>query len=450
LNPFKHKKIFISIVIALFIVAVFWSGTGVLEKKLLTVTEERLAAWSGVNTELASLDLNIFTGRVTLYGLTLQQPDGFGTGRILYAPRIVIDLNRQSLAGDTIRFDEILIDAFELDIRRNSDGQSNLAVISSDIQSRWEENSSVRKSGDQRRTFVIDSLTADNFNVFIRRPRLSRKPIVVALILLRADAHGLRFGPASGDSEDSPGHLEITGEIQQPPLVPARIGMISNVEGIGSDRPAIVSSVRLTGLDLFLLSPVLPSGTGAVLGGDAIDLSVDAAGDKNELTGRIRISTVAGYEHRASLAGTLYKPEIDTDDKAIAWLASRSTGALGNTLRNIWSTGSQAVDSARGVVSGVAEGTVDTVDSFGSGLWKTTKGLVTLDSSKLGKGVREMKASVTGDARDAIFSAGGDVMEGAADITHVATGSEKATRWRQNIPTRWTNSWESAKRYVNE
>jgi len=358
-----------------------------------------------------------------------------------------VDLAIQSAFGDTLRVDSITVDEAEIDLRADTNSVSNVEAVI--VKTRPDEAPQPAEEPDGKvGRYAIDELLFTNLHASIDIRDSSGSTNRMKILVSSLVGRDLRFG--DHDDGNRPGHIEALGHIQQAPAQPARFGLLADVEEIAGGNPSLASSFRLAGFELAPLQPVLPKGTAAVIGGNAIDLGIDMCGDRSNLNGQIKISTIAGYEHSATIRGTLYKPEISTDDKALIWLVARSGGMVGNTLKNLSSAGLQTMISAGEVVGEVAQEAAKAVDSFGSGLWKTAKGLATLDPKDMGKGVKEMGVSVVGGAKDAVFTATGEVMEGVGDIGSSATGGKQATQWRKNATARWTNIWQTAQSNVEQ
>jgi hypothetical protein len=209
-------------------------------------------------------------------------------------------------------------------------------------------------------------------------------------------------------------------------------------------------SVEVVGFELALIEPALPANTAALLGGDALDGSLKIRSDASVVEGKATLKMVAGHEYSVRIMGEASDPKVSLKEDALSAVFSRSRGGIGALARNIGGAGGSALKGAANVATGIAEGTAKTVGSFGSGLLETAKGIVTLDGSEVGSGAKEMGAAVTGGAKDAVFTAGGEIMEGAGEITGSLTGSERAIKWRKEIPERWRERWEEAGQWVRQ
>lgn len=87
----------------------------------------------GAPIKLDDVSVNLLTGRVTLSGFELGNPEGFKTDRAMAFDRVHVDLALSSLMTDTIIIDNIEIDAPEITFEGGL-GNSNLSQIQKNIE----------------------------------------------------------------------------------------------------------------------------------------------------------------------------------------------------------------------------------------------------------------------------------------------------------------------------
>ena len=109
--------------------------------------------------------------------------------------------------------------------------------------------------------------------------------------------------------------------------------------------------------------------------------------------------------------GTPKEPQIDMKSMALIGSFGVIGGGLINLSGNLVSSSSELVGSSVTAVGSVGSGVLDATKSLGVGLFKTTKGLVTLDGEELGDGVKGATAG-TGSAAGGVTDAGGDLPMG--------------------------------------
>ena len=61
-----------------------------------------------------------------------------------------------------------------------------------------------------------------------------------------------------------------------------------------------------------------------------------------------------------------------------------------------------------------------------------------------------MGAALAGGATDAVFTATGEIMEGAGSITGALVGDASADRCRHATPQRWEEAWHDAVNTVEQ
>lgn len=410
----------------------------------------------GVQASVKSVDIDLRRLKVGLYGLRIAQPDGFGSGSVLYVPEIEGSFRLSGLLSAVLELDAVSIQKGDVDLRANTNGMSNVQRLVDTFRVRLKGNG----AGDVRlpepwRSLLVRSLAAVDCAATYHEVTATSNTVEFSVVDIAVDAMNLRFVEPStrasmlpvrhsSAATNTPGRLTATGRLRKRPFSDGMCGVMVHIGPLGDGLPTLEGSLRVIGLELAVLEPVLPANTAAILGGDAVDVLVDLGCADGSLTGRVVTETIAGYQYEATISGTLAEPTLQTDSDALAYVLSRSQGGLGNTIRNLRLAGASAASGVTDAATNLAEGTIKTVGSFGHGLVETAKGIVTLDSSDVGQGTKEMGAALTGDAKDAVFGAGGEIVQGVGEISDSLTGDEIAEEWRANIPARWTTAWRDA------
>jgi hypothetical protein len=343
----------------------------------------------------------------------------------------------------TLKIEYAVLTQAEIHIHNGTNGVSNVQFFADRLLSR------PRKPGKKSRLSLhLAALTATGCRVFYFEP-LDPQPIEFVVSDIAVQLSDIRMGNPA-EVQHAPGHVQATGRLQKLPFPDGRLGVVADIGVIRAAPPPVNCALRLIGFELGVAAPALPNETAAVLGGDAIDVFVDFSGDATFLNGRAVLKTIAGYRYEAVISGSLKKPSLDTGDRTLEFLFTRSRGALGIFLNQTASTGKGAFGSVVDTATGLAGNAAEMAGSFGRGLRGTVKGIAALDSSDIRSGIKEMGAALGEGAKDAIATAGGEVREGAGAIGEGWTGNVPARQWRDEIPHRWTNAWLNARNTIDQ
>lgn len=418
-----------------------------LEHRISDGISNGLSAKLGVAASVRSVKVDLPGRKVSLYGFRLDQPPGFGDDRLLYIPELDTSIALLPLLSGKIRINEISLSDAQLNIVTDTNSTWNLRSLTDQLQAdEPDENSdSFLKAVD------IEKLTAANCTINYLEPTEENGDIRFSIPDLTIDASNIQFNPTEPEPAEFPGSLTITARIRKMPFPDARFGLAARFGTFGGTSPTPINcSLRIIGLELAIAEPVLMPNAAAVLGGDAVDIAADLRHRADGLSGQILLETIAGHRYEATVSGTLKEPSIQVADAALKLVLSRSTGVLGNMYGNVRSATSKALKEGVGTAGNVASEVSKSVGSFGEGLKNTAQGIFSLDTSDISEGLTEMGTALTGGTKDAVFTAGGEIIEGVGDVTGRLTGDEVARQWRKDISKRWEQAWNDARETVRQ
>ena len=182
----------------------------------------------------------------------------------------------------------------------------------------------------------------------------------------------------------------------------------------------------LTGFAFATVEEIVPAGSKALLG-KGFDLQTRFYAAPDQLYVRGAMNPIGAAKLPLRVDGTPLAPEIDLKSMALIGSVGVIGGGLLNLSGNLVSGSSEIVGSSVSAVGSVGSGVLDATKSLGLGLFKTTKGLVTLDGDALGDGVKGATAGTVGSAVGGVTDAGGDVAGGVKSSATVRT--DKFGRW---------------------
>ena len=109
--------------------------------------EKNGSAIFGTDVSVGSVDISLKSGRGTIRGVKVKNPDGFD-GNAFTLGEITVDIEVGSLNKDPIVIDEIRIAAPDVNVVLNEKGQSNIAVIKESAD-RYQASSAGKPAGKQ-------------------------------------------------------------------------------------------------------------------------------------------------------------------------------------------------------------------------------------------------------------------------------------------------------------
>lgn len=433
------------VVLVLLIAGFCWLAVpAAMESLLSRLINRNLSRALGVRASVRHVVLDLSGRRLALYGLRVDQPPGFGEGHLLYLPEVELRPRLfHSLAGtfdlETVKFADA-----EVDIRVTTNQLCNLQRLGRIPDA---DPPGTRPRSEATWGLRIGSLAVTN-STFRYHEATAAGEAAVVMTDIHVTAANLLVGGDKEAGETGPGQLAATAKLRHPPFAQGYAGIVAEVGPLRGALPLLNGSLRAVGIELSALAPLLPPNTAAVLGGDALDLSADLTNAVNGLRGTATIETLASHRYGLRISGTGTQPVVRTADRALGTVLSRARGSLGSVVKDVAATGQRLLSLPSDVAKAAAASTTKTVGSLGAGLLDTAKGVATLDPSEIGTGVKQMGAALGGGAKDAVFTAGGEIVEGGADLTDTVLGGPRAREWRTDKAQRWQKAWQEAKNTV--
>ena len=409
-----------------------------LENFFSRMVSEDLSENLGVEMSIESVQVDLWGQHAGFYGFRIRQPDGFGNDTLLHLPAAEATMSLSGLFSRRLALRRVALEKAEIRLVADTNGAWNVQTLADRLRRDQRENDGFFQS------VHIDTLEGSDGRIRAYEPVDSTNAVTFALTDLDLTLENVRYDRTRPDPSASDGSLRLTGRIRKAAFPDGRFGAAATFGSFGAGLPAMKTSLRIIGLELAVLEPVLMDHAAAILGGDAVDLSADLQRRSAGLDGSVLLETIAGYRYEAAVAGTLRDPSLRIEDDALSLVLGRSRGLLGRTYGNLRSAGKEAFAKSRGAAAELIKETSKSAESFGAGFLNALQGVVTLDLSDMNKGFREMGVSVAGGAKDAVFTAGGGIMEGVGSVTGGLTGDADARAWRFAVTQRWEQAWQDA------
>ncbi|MFA6291473.1 MAG: AsmA family protein [Victivallales bacterium] len=414
---------------------------------LLTAANKKLPEYFTSAVKLKDVRLLLLDGRVTLGGLTVGQPPGYGQDLLLDLPEASIEVSLWSLLGSELTIDEINLTGFILHLVRDVDGNVNVAHLIRPSEEKTEAEGVTKP-------IYIRKITLKNATVQYTDSALGDESLDVAARQFEAVITDVYLNSARSHGQSLPGKLKATAQIVQPKFSAAPLGIVARFGYFYSDQPIpeLNGAVRLAGVELQSLRAFVKQDKAQVIGGDIMDFNGDISMAPEVFDCILGIVTPSGSSLRMKIGGTPYQPLVDKS--SFQGIIADRTGEAGlNALKNLPSTGEElgrtAVSSAT-TAGGVAG---KMLMGIGTALFKTATSLSKGNMSEAGGNLEE-SASTTlpGNAKEMYDKTGASLSSGISKTGSAAAGigSERARIWRDDTQRRWAGNWDEACKSVQQ
>jgi hypothetical protein len=269
-----------------------------------------------------------------------------------------------------------------------------------------------------------------------------KEPLDVGVSNLVLSVTDILFDTSAKPARVLPGRVKLTSKITQGKEADAHLGAIARLGILGTNVPAVNAGVRLAGLELGVVDPVLPPGIGtsiaAVLGGSCLDVEADISMNSefqdidavlvNKST-RLPLPTGGGFDSIMADLGKL--------------LAARLAGQVTAVAGNVGEAGVEVAGTAVKSAGTVVKGAGKLAENVGGGLFKMVKGAAKGDIKSVGTALKDTTVGSVKDAVDTVTDTATTAVSGVGDAAGKGLGSESAEEWRTNAPARWAAAWET-------
>lgn len=253
----------------------------------------------------------------------------------------------------------------------------------------------------------------------------------------------------SNELNPTPTDITFTGKILNEELGDNLFGIYALVLPDLDNFPTIDAVLQVIGLELQPMKSLIPIGTYQALGGDAFDLSAQIITSDTTLNCEIDISMIQGSKLGMNIGGTPEKPELDSSS-VLFNVFSRFGGGIGSGFSKLGGTTLGAAKTSLTTALGLGKGAANVVGSVGKGVFKSVKGVVTLDVGEIGEGLKTTTVGTVTKAGKTVLNTGENLLEGTGDAFGSATGKTAASDWRAEKQERWNELWEKAKDYIKK
>ncbi len=152
--------------------------------------ETNLTSLLGTPVKITDLKVNLWQGKIAIDGLTVQNPSGYRNPLLMRVGQIQMQVEWQSLLGNTLHLQELSIKSISIDMEQKLPN-NNLLDVLKNLQ---KPNPSQPNAPEKK--IKIDRFTLDNFQI---RARLNQFGVNLASV--NAEISSLRLNNLGSDSD---------------------------------------------------------------------------------------------------------------------------------------------------------------------------------------------------------------------------------------------------------
>jgi hypothetical protein len=409
-----------------------------------------------------TLSVELGQGAVTLEGIHIDQPAGFGDDALLDLPRVHLEIGREPFVGNVVRLERLELEGLRAHIARDTNSVLNVVRLgggppppatdegaaggeeeaATEVEAGTESRAGVEMvqedeadgdaSGGSPVGVYLGELALKDFGVTYTDAVLAKESMDFVVTDLN-----LEIDDAMAFLEEIPveaSAVELNAALAQGDLPAAPLTLLARVGPMGSGVPDVNAQARFSGFMLDTVGPLIPPGVRETLGAEGLGLELRLALTEDAIDLAGEAITDKGHDYPVRVRGPLSKPEINLG--IFGAVAGRLTGGVFNLAGG---TAGAAADVAKGATEGAADlakGAGDVVGKMGLGLFSTAKAAVTLDLDEVGNGVRETTVGAVQEAGDAVASTTDDLVDTAKEGVRSVKGDKATMKWLEGTRER--------------
>ncbi len=406
-----------------------------------------------VDVSLQGFRAGLLRGKAGMQSISIGQPAGFQQHPPFFQIQgLSMNLATTALVRKHIRIQDATIDTLALHLVRDQAGQLNVKQLGGAEPTKPEQEP-VPEEPDKEPGSAAPPPRITVDRLLIRDAVISFSdystdpPIQLACTNMNLQLTNLVVdSQRATTSTNLPGAFLLTTTILQPGRTNGFAGISAAIGVLGTNVPPAHAALRIVGFDIRTLSGLLPTGMATALGGDRIDLIVDASVAPDMLLVQTRLDT-AGNSLRLNIGGTPDKPVIAKDTALLnllmrpgAFIANRVGDAADAGVeagKTVFSTAEKAGSGILGGIANVGRSAANTVTSAAQG-----------DTAGIAEGLKGITIGTVTGAVDTVSATTRTATEGIGQSFSTARGKSKAEGWQADTRQRWTNYWHEARQFT--
>ncbi len=387
---------------------------------------------------------------LALKGLTVPQPHGFGKEALLRVPQMAVEGSLPPFLQGPFTVEKGRLDKPEFRLIRQAGGKQNVDVL---LKGLFPSSDSGKKPGKlekgNKETALPLSILMKDFSVnqlfFLYAD--SAQPggtFEIRMKEVELQVADLLFDPARPREERLPGSVVLTARIGQKSPPDAPLGLAARAGVLGTGVPPVNAVLRVAGLELQTLAPLVPTGTAQTLGGSNIDLFVNCGLSPEVLAALFTVRAEGRAPMSMAVGGTPEKPVVDNSSLLFP-VMSRFGGGVGKHVMNLGGVGMGVAGTTFDSAMMLGKGTFSMLGTAGKGVFKTLKGAATADMKELGDGLHTTTIGTVTSGAETVWNTSEGLVDGTSDAGKTGAGIAGRKRWRDESGQRWEKNWKKAR-----
>ncbi len=441
------KALRISVVCLIVIFALLICARIALPGILVSVANKQFSKYFTSPVNVKAVHLGVLDGLVSLQGLTVGQPPGFGNDQLLDLPEASIKVSVWSLVTSRLTIDEVTLTDFIFHLVRDKEGNVNVACLI-----RAAEGKTAAEGAP--RPIYIKKVTIKRSTVQYTDPTLGDETLDVKAKQFEAVIADVYLNSVRSHEQSLPGKLEATAQVVQPGFSDAPLGIVARFGYFYSDQsiPELNGAVRLAGLELQSLHAFINQDKAQVIGGDIMDFNGDISMAPEVFDCTMGLVTQSGNSLSLKVGGTPYQPLVDKNSFQ-GIIADRAGEAGLNAMKNLPGTGEELGRTAYSSATTAGGAVGKMLTGIGTAIFKTAVSVSKGDMSEAGGNLEETaSATLPNNVKEMYEKTGANLSTGISKTGSAAAGigGERARSWRDDTQRRWASNWEATRISVQQ
>jgi hypothetical protein len=418
------------------------------------IVNQQLALRLESEASVGSVDIAILQGRVAIKDLVIKEPLEGEQENLISLGELSVKVSLRSLLSDTIEIQRVTLKDTHINIVTPSTNLYNFMMIfpsdTNTVNAAIEDvNQIVTNAIDvvddemdkASKSILIKRIQFDNLTITYKDYNICDPALFVGLRNINANIRNLTLnGEPDGKLHSS---VDLTCEMMQKEHT-GYLGVWAEtaIIGTGAGIPAVNAIVAINGLNLDDYEQIIPLGLTTSLGGNVLDIRVDASVEQEYLWIKAKTKTVSG-KFEVTVDGTPANPSMSMTD-ILTTLGMRGLMSLANPLVNVGDAslkvGKATVDTSMAVVSGAGKA----VGNIGKGLFNTVKSTAQGDFKDAGSHLVNTGTGTIGDVLVTVTNTTGTATSGVIKSGGALINKNSIKKWQTGVESRKDNIWKKA------
>ncbi|MDF3128634.1 AsmA family protein [Kiritimatiellaeota bacterium B1221] len=408
------------------------------------VANKQLPKQLQTEAEIGGLNLSLLLGRVGLRDLHIAQPEGFEGDELLKLDSLSIKVPPVKAAKrNPLELSKLHLQGLSLNLISDTNQVMNVTKLGPppSEEPEVEEPEAETAEAAEPMPIWINEILLEKINVQFQD--LAKEwDITVQDLRLKLENIQIDYNSGKGPGWVTANFIIPGGREDAKVKLMAKVAPISPSN---PDRnPPMQLAMAIIGFDLGIVDPFLqpsPMAAKTAFGGSAFDfilfLEVGDGKDHTEqgINGHFELTTNRGTKLDDKLSGTFAEPVLPFTT-LFADILGNQFGRVTKLGANAAKGGLEAGKAVAGTGVAAVKGAGKTVTGFAGGVFKSAKGVVTLDKDAALGGMKDATIGTAGNLTDTVKDTAGTAAEGVGNTAGAVTGNTQSDLWFTQIDER--------------